>query len=47
VGALVDGLQKLYEDDDVLLAQGSVAFEALYRGLQQAVRRTPPRRSRR
>jgi hypothetical protein len=47
VGALVDGLQKLYEDDDVLLAQGGVAFEALYRGLQQAVRRTPPRRSRR
>jgi hypothetical protein len=47
VAALVDGLQKLYEDDEVLLAQGSIAFEALYRGLQQAVRRTPPRRTRR
>jgi hypothetical protein len=47
VGALVDGLQRLYEDDDALLAEGSIAFEALYRGLQQAVRPTPPRRARR
>ncbi len=44
VGALVDGLQKLYQDDDALLAQGIIAFEALYRGFQQAARRTGPRR---
>jgi len=44
VGALIDGLQKLYEDDDALLAQGGVLFEALYRGLLQAARPTGPRR---
>jgi hypothetical protein len=45
VGALIDGLQKLYADDDSLLAQGAIVFEALYRGLQQAARPTGPRRS--
>jgi len=45
VGALIDGLQKLYEDDDALLAQGGIVFEALYRGLQQSARTTGPRRS--
>jgi hypothetical protein len=44
VSALIDGLQKLYEDDDSLLAQGSILFEALYRGFQQAARLTTPRR---
>jgi hypothetical protein len=34
VGALVDGLSKLYGDDDALLAQGCILFEALYRGLK-------------
>jgi hypothetical protein len=43
VGALIDGLQKLYADDDSLLAQGGIVFEALYRGLQQAARPTGPR----
>jgi hypothetical protein len=47
VGALVDGLQKLYEEDDTLLAQGSILFEALYRGLQEAVRLSRPARRRR
>jgi hypothetical protein len=28
VGALIDGLQKLYADDDALLAQGGIVFEA-------------------
>jgi hypothetical protein len=45
VGALIDGLQKLYEDDEALLAQGGIAFEALYRGLRQAARPTGPRHS--
>ena len=44
VGALIDGLQKLYEDDDVLLAQGGIVFEALYRGLRQSARPAVPRR---
>jgi hypothetical protein len=38
VGALVDGLQKLYGNDDTLLTQGSILFEALYRGFQQTAR---------
>jgi hypothetical protein len=42
VGILVEGLAKLYADDDTLLAQGSVLIEALYRGLQD----TPRRRTR-
>ncbi len=46
VGALIDGLQKLYEDDDALLASGGVLFEALYRGFQKAARRTARRRPR-
>jgi hypothetical protein len=45
VGALIDGLQKLYEDDDVLLAQGGIVFEALYRGLRQSARPAGTRRS--
>ncbi len=44
VSALIDGLQKLYEDDDALLSQGILLFEALYRGFQQAARPTAPRR---
>jgi hypothetical protein len=44
VGALIDGLQKLYHDDDALLAQGSILFEALYLGFQQTARLTAPRR---
>ncbi len=44
VSALVDGLQRLYEDDDALLAQGSLLFEALYLGFQQSARLTAPRR---
>jgi len=44
VSALIDGLQTLYEDDDTLLAQGSILFEALYRGFQQSARLTAPRR---
>lgn len=43
VGAVVEGLQMLYPDDDVLLAQGTVVFEALYRAFEQAARRTGPR----
>ncbi len=44
VSAVIDGLQRIYEDDDALLAQGSILFEALYRGFQQSARLTAPRR---
>jgi len=34
VGPLIEGLRRLYANDDVLLEQGLVLFEALYQGLQ-------------
>lgn len=43
VGALVDGLRELYDDDHVLLEQGMTMFEALYRAFSRAERRAGPR----
>jgi hypothetical protein len=43
VGALIEGLQATYADDDSLLAQGMTLFEALYRAQAQSARRTGPR----
>jgi hypothetical protein len=40
VATLIDGLQRQFEDDSELLAQGILMFNALYRGLQ-----SPPLRS--
>lgn len=43
VGAVIDGLQLRYADDDALLAQGIVLFDSLYRAFEQSVRRVGPR----
>lgn len=43
VGAIIDGLQMTFADDDGLLAQGMTLFESLYRAFEQAARRSGPR----
>jgi hypothetical protein len=43
VGAMIDGLQLAYQNDDQLLAQGITLFESLYRSFDQAGRSTGPR----
>ncbi len=43
VGAMIDGLQLAYADDEALLAQGMVIFEALYRAAERSARPTGPR----
>jgi hypothetical protein len=43
VGALIEGLQLAYRDDDALLAQGMTMFDSLYRSFEQAVRAAGPR----
>ncbi len=43
VGAMVEGLQLAYPDDDALLAQGMTMFDSLYRSFEQALRSTGPR----
>lgn len=43
VGMIIDGLQFAYSDDDALLTQGMVLFEALYRAADREVRRPGPR----
>jgi hypothetical protein len=43
VGALVEGLQRTYADDDELLERGIATFEALYRGFEAPEAR--PRRA--
>lgn len=43
LGALIEGLQLLYADDNALLAQGMTLFESLYRAFGQSVRRAGPR----
>ena len=43
VDAVIDGLRLRYADDDTLLAQGVVLFDALYRSFEQSVRRVGPR----
>jgi hypothetical protein len=43
VGAMIEGLQLAYIDDDALLAQGMTLFDSLYRSFEQSVRATGPR----
>jgi hypothetical protein len=43
VGAMIEGLQLAYTDDDTLLAQGMTLFDSLYRSFEQSVRSAGPR----
>lgn len=43
VGAVIDGLQLAHADDDALLAQGIVLFEALYLTFERSARSAGPR----
>lgn len=43
VGMVIDGLQLAHADDEALLAQGMVLFEALYRAAERSARATGPR----
>jgi hypothetical protein len=43
VGAMIEGLQLAYQDDDALLEQGMTLFESLYRSFEQSGRSTGPR----
>lgn len=43
VGAMIEGLQLAYQQDDVLLEQGITLFDSLYRSFEQSDRSTGPR----
>ena len=43
VGALIEGLQLAYQNDDALLEQGMTLFDSLHRAFEQADRSTGPR----
>ena len=43
MGAMIEGLQLAYADDDALLAQGMTLFDSLYRSFEQSVRSAGPR----
>lgn len=43
VGAMIDGLQLAYQDDEALLEQGITLFDSLYRSFEQSSRATGPR----
>jgi len=43
VGAVIEGLQLAYADDEALLAQGMTLFDSLYRSFEQSARSTGPR----
>jgi hypothetical protein len=43
VGAIIDGLQLAYQDDDALLEQGMTLFDSLYRSFERSDRSTGPR----
>jgi hypothetical protein len=43
VGAIIEGLQLAYQNDEVLLEQGMTLFDSLYRSFEQASRATGPR----
>ena len=43
VGAMIEGLQLAYQDDDALLEQGMTLFDSLYRSFEQSSRATGPR----
>jgi hypothetical protein len=43
VGAMIEGLQLAYQDDEALLEQGITLFDSLYRSFEQSSRATGPR----
>jgi hypothetical protein len=43
VGAMIEGLQLAYQNDDALLDHGMTLFESLYRSFEQSSRTTGPR----
>jgi hypothetical protein len=43
IGAIIDGLQLAYPDDEALLAQGMTLFDSLYRSFEQSSRSAGPR----
>ena len=43
VGAMIEGLQLAYQDDEALLEHGITLFDSLYRSLEQSGRATGPR----
>ena len=43
VGALIEGLQLAYQNDEALLEQGMTLFDSLYRSFEQSSRATGPR----
>jgi hypothetical protein len=43
VGAMIEGLQLAYQDDDALLEQGITMFDSLHRSFEQSSRSTGPR----
>jgi hypothetical protein len=43
VGAMIEGLQLAYQDDEALLTQGMTLFEALFRSFERSGRATGPR----
>jgi hypothetical protein len=43
VGAMIEGLQLAYQNDDALLEQGMTLFDSLHRSFEQAERSTGPR----
>jgi hypothetical protein len=43
VGAMIEGLQLAYRDDDALLEQGMTLFDSLYRSFEHADRSSGPR----
>jgi hypothetical protein len=43
VGAMIEGLQLAYQNDEALLEQGITLFDSLYRSFEQSARATGPR----
>jgi hypothetical protein len=43
VGAMIEGLQLAYADDEELLAQGMTLFDSLYRSFERVMRSAGPR----
>jgi hypothetical protein len=43
VGAMIEGLQLAYQDDEALLEHGITLFDSLYRSFEQSSRATGPK----
>jgi hypothetical protein len=43
VGAMIEGLQLAYQNDEALLEQGMTLFDSLYRSFEHSTRATGPR----